>query len=210
MSFTDPARAERFFRQTGFFVRDDFLDPACCQRIRADSALNPGQPARVIRRRTGEQVVAPDKRRVESAEVPIEFRDPIRSRLLALQPAIEKHFKTALTGFEEPGLLHYGAGDFYRLHRDRSDDALGPEFFRRRAISAIAFLNSQAGEPTADSYCGGTLVFYGIVKGRGWEDFGFSFAGRAGLFIAFPADTMHEVQPVTAGRRSTLVTWYYR
>lgn len=210
MSFTSRTPAEQFFRQIGFFVDEKFLEPGYCERIRAESALNPGQPARVVRRRTGETAVDLDKRRVESSELPVGLRDFVRSRFLHLKPAIEKQFKTTLTDFEEPGLLHYREGDFYRLHRDRSDDQQAPEFFRRRCIAAIVFLNTQTEEPIVDSYCGGALVFYGVVKGRGWENYGFPFAGRAGTFIAFPAETLHEVQPVTAGKRSTLVTWYCR
>jgi len=34
-------------------------------------------------------------------------------------------------------------------------------------------------------------------------------APRAGLFVAFPSETAHEVLPVTAGVRDAIVDWFY-
>jgi predicted 2-oxoglutarate/Fe(II)-dependent dioxygenase YbiX len=31
---------------------------------------------------------------------------------------------------------------------------------------------------------------------------------RRGLLVAFPADTVHEVLPVTGGHRDTVVDWF--
>jgi predicted 2-oxoglutarate/Fe(II)-dependent dioxygenase YbiX len=32
---------------------------------------------------------------------------------------------------------------------------------------------------------------------------------RAGMLVAFPSDTPHEVLPVTAGVRDAIVDWFY-
>jgi SM-20-related protein len=197
-----------FFRRVGFFVDEHFLTPDYCEKIRTASTLTEGRPGG-IRRRKGDVVVDASKRQVAQSELPIEMRRFVLSRLLSLKPAIEKHFGTALEGVEDPLLLKYRIGDFYKAHRDRSDDPRTAEFFRQRRVSVVAFINTQTQDEEADSYCGGALVFYGVVKEPKWEDCAFSMTGHAGTLVAFRADTLHEVQPVTAGTRLTIATWYY-
>jgi SM-20-related protein len=198
-----------FFRRLGFFVDARFLDLEACEQIRAQTITGDAQPGSVYAG-TGEFVIDTRIRRVQRAKLFGSPLEELRAKLLSLTPALEAHFQTKLEGVEDPALMTYRVGDFYTVHRDGTDDSDAPEFFRRRHISAIIFLNSEAEEAKEDSYCGGAVVFYGVIRQPGCEKYGIDLNGRAGLLVAFPSDVLHEVEPVTSGERFTIVTWYYR
>jgi SM-20-related protein len=82
--------------------------------------------------------------------------------------------------------------------------------FRRRAISAVVFLNDQCEDAgVAGAFTGGGLTFYGLLADdpRG-QSIGLPIQGRAGQLVAFKTDLVHEVTPVVSGERCTAVTWY--
>jgi predicted 2-oxoglutarate/Fe(II)-dependent dioxygenase YbiX len=72
----------------------------------------------------------------------------------------------------------------------------------------VVFLNRQTEQPESDSFCGGSLVLYGLVGEPDWQDYGFPLTGEAGLLVAFPSSVIHEVEAVTAGERYTIATWF--
>jgi predicted 2-oxoglutarate/Fe(II)-dependent dioxygenase YbiX len=121
-------------------------------------------------------------------------------------PALETHFGTPLAGCETPGFLIYDTGAFFAPHKDTGPD--DPPDIRRRLVSAIVFLNQRSLEPSDDGYDGGTLRFHGLLDGPYWESCPFSFEPDPGMLVAFRSDLLHEVQPVTRGRRFTVVTWF--
>jgi predicted 2-oxoglutarate/Fe(II)-dependent dioxygenase YbiX len=200
--------SHELLRRIGFFVDAEFLDAERVKQIIVKSASGAGQPAGVIS--GGESVVDTTVRLVDEISMPIKMQSYVRSRLDLLKPLLEKHFKTTLQGAEDPVCLAYRAGSFYKPHRDVSSNTHDPEFVRHRSITAIVFLNAETENGAHGSYSGGSVAFYGVMKFPGWEDYGVSLKGREGLLVAFPSDTLHEVQPVTAGTRSTIVTWFYR
>src|SRR5205085_9991991 len=71
----------------------------------------------------------------------------------------------------------------------------------RRRVSIVIFLN-------AGDYEGGALTFYGLVDDPSWKTFGFALEATPGLLVAFPSHVRHEVTPVTAGDRYTVVDWF--
>jgi predicted 2-oxoglutarate/Fe(II)-dependent dioxygenase YbiX len=60
-----------------------------------------------------------------------------------------------------------------------------------------------------EPYQGGDLTFFGLMKTPGAKEYGFPVDMETGLLVAFPSATLHEVSPVTGGKRYTLVTWFF-
>jgi predicted 2-oxoglutarate/Fe(II)-dependent dioxygenase YbiX len=102
--------------------------------------------------------------------------------------------------FTETAILAaIGVGGSHPRHADnrRQDDdgRWVPNHTPHRALSALYYLN--------DGFEGGELVF---------ETVGAIVKPRAGLFVAFPSDErfVHEVPPVTSGRRYSVALWFTR
>jgi len=144
-------------------------------------------------------------RRVSSANVSKSTRSYVKQRLLDIVPELETHFGVPLAGCETPGFLVYDKGAFFAPHRDTGPE--DPPDIRRRVISAIVFLNRQS-TGGLDGYEGGTLRFHGLLDGPQWAACPLPLESEPGMLVAFRSDVLHEVQPVTMGRRFTIVTWF--
>ena len=101
---------------------------------------------------------------------------------------------------EEPVVLRYGKGCFFKRHRDvyeRPENAAG------RRLSLVAFLTGR----DEGAFHGGELRFFlrDAAGGRVYV----RVPGRTGQFVIFAADVEHEVLPVLAGERITLVSWLH-
>ena len=119
--------------------------------------------------------------------------DDVQRTIEAARPHVAEFFGIPLSRDEGPGFLRYTRGGFYRVHRDVAPDV--DEDFPRR-ISVVVFLT------TAGEECeGGSLRLYSPDA--------VDIAPRAGMLVAFPADTPHEVLPVTGGVRDAIVDWFY-
>jgi len=105
--------------------------------------------------------------------------------------------------------LQYLPGDFYCAHRDGTFAPDAPDYFRRRRVSVVIFLNGPSDEPRPNCYGGGRLTFYGLIKEPRFELCGLPLDAQPGMLVAFPADVLHEVRPVLHGERQTIVTWFY-
>ena len=112
-----------------------------------------------------------------------------------------------LAAHEGPTLLMYQPGGFYEPHVDRADNDEGISPSRRR-VSVVIFLNGMNPEPGPGDYAGGALTFYGLVDDPAWRSVGFALDPLPGLLVAFPSHIVHEVRPVTAGDRYTIVDWF--
>jgi SM-20-related protein len=194
-----------FFLQCGFLVRKRFLDPESCRRLIAETSKAPSERGRLVK--AGVDDILDEKtRRVSSASVCKDTRTRVKQRFHEMVPEVEAHFGTPLAGCETPGFLVYDEGAFFAPHRDTGPD--DPSDIRRRRISAIVFLNQQSRERSDDGYGGGTLRFHGLFDGPNWAACAFSLEPDPGMLVAFRSDVLHEVQPVTFGRRFTVVTWF--
>jgi predicted 2-oxoglutarate/Fe(II)-dependent dioxygenase YbiX len=136
-----------------------------------------------------------DFRRSQWREVPRSCEALVASRLLAIAPGLARHFGR-LHGFEGPNVLRYRSGAFFRPHQDERYPASTTPFRRRRITLAVA-LNDVG-------FDGGVLRLHGL------DPVGpIDVSPTAGRFVAFPADTIHEVSPIYGGDRYTLVAWMY-
>ncbi len=108
-----------------------------------------------------------------------------------IMPEIQRAFHYRATRFEGFKIACYDAANrgFFRAHRDN----LSPSTAHRRFALTLN-LN--------DNYQGGHLVFPEFGPHR--------YRPPAGDAIAFSSSFLHEVQPVTQGRRFTLLSFLYR
>ncbi len=102
------------------------------------------------------------------------------------------------------GFLRYETGGFYRPHRDWAPDGPWPGAARRR-VAVVLFLNgSTAGDGKAGAFDGGALRLIQDDPGQTVV----TVEPKAGMLVAFRADTLHEVARVDRGTRDAVVDWY--
>ena len=193
------------FELCGFFVQRQFLDRESCRLLMAEMSEARSERGRLVKAGIDE-ILDDSLRRVAAAVVCKATRRRVKQRFFELAPGLEAHFGTRLAGCETPGFLIYDVGAFFAPHRDTGPD--DPPDIRRRLVSAIVFLNQPSIGPLNEGYQGGTLRFYGLLDGPHWNACPLPFEHEAGMLVAFRSDVLHEVQPVTVGRRFTLVTWF--
>lgn len=124
--------------------------------------------------------------------VPPSCEPLIAARLLAVARGLERELGP-FRGFEGPNIVRYRSGDFLRRHCDE-DPA---KRLYRRKVAIIAFLNDRGFE-------GGVLRVHPPNGGSPRD-----IVPAAGRFVAFPAETMHEVTPIRGGNRYVLVAWLH-
>ncbi len=192
----------------GLFVRRGFLSREACRQIREEMARAARQPAMIRPIGRPDGVVDEKTRRTGIADVSPQITTLIEAQLRTIQPILEEHFRVQTTAWQRPQFYIYEPGDFFSAHRDSDTDPEAPDWVRKRQFSVSIFLNDIDGGEDDESYGGGTLVFYGHRGDRPGNGFGIPLESEAGMFVAFPSDWIHEVQPITSGRRYSIVTWF--
>jgi predicted 2-oxoglutarate/Fe(II)-dependent dioxygenase YbiX len=190
--------AADFFAALGFFVRRGFLDAETCARLRDEVRAAPSSPA-TVRADARSYDVDRSTRSTDWAEIAPSSVEDIEQKLAAAMPDVARQYGVPLTGIQPLQFLVYRQGDFFQRHRDRGD-ADAPEFSRSRRVAAVVFLN--------DEYRGGHLTLYGLFDQPKGDDLGFPLEAEEGLLVTFPSDVTHEVRPIEAGERYTVVTWF--
>jgi predicted 2-oxoglutarate/Fe(II)-dependent dioxygenase YbiX len=155
------------------------------------------QPSPGTALRVDEQV-----RRAWEIELPDRLHDAIVARIRALHGRLEQHFSVRLAPCDAVAALRYPRGAFYRTHRD-APPAPNRHGLHRRAVSIVIFVNSGDPHPAA-SFAGGQLWLYEVPD---LADGICAISPLAGTLVAFRSSQLHEVRPVTAGERLTLVSW---
>ena len=196
-----------FFKNFGIYAEPNFLDGEACRRLIAELEGGGRAPAQVYKDHYAREVDEQARRTVRVA-APAAVTSELKARLSGRKAALEESFGFALGDCEEPEFLVYGPGDFFRPHHDAAPRGQVHEYLKRRLVSAVLFLNGQTAEPSPGSFCGGSLVFYGLIKDARATQLGFQLEAQPGLLVAFPSDTLHEVTPVTHGQRYSVVTWF--
>jgi len=196
------------FTALGFFTGRSFLDSETCRRLRQTVRSARANPIGVRDDESGHEDVDRSSRRTGLAPVAPEAAELVERRLEALMPDVSRHYDVSLTGLQPLQFLVYREGDFFRPHSDGSDRDDAPAYLRGRRVAAVVFLNGEGDPATSDSYRGGALTFYGLFEQPEADRLSFPLRGEEGLLITFPADVVHEVRPVEAGERYTVVTWF--
>jgi predicted 2-oxoglutarate/Fe(II)-dependent dioxygenase YbiX len=193
----------------GLFVRRGFLSAESCRQIRGEMAAAARVPAMIRPLGQVDGVLDERTRRTGVATVSAATTAMVEERLRATQPALEEYFKVRLSGWQRLQFYIYEEGNFFAAHRDKDDaDPVSPDWVKARQLSISIFLNDTRGGLDGETYGGGALVFYGRRGDASGAGFKIPLESEEGLFVAFRSDWIHEVQPVTSGRRYTIVTWF--
>src|SRR5262245_46328795 len=196
-----------FFTRFGFLVEPGFLDPDMCSRLRAAIRAATVAPAE-IRVRGAEYAVDERIRRVDWADVSRPQRELVEPRLAEIKPRLEAHFRLSLSHWQTPQFLLYRGGSFYAPHRDSNTAPDADPVVRERRVSVSIFLNRQSSDLAPETFGGGELTFYRLIDGVRGRDVGLPLICEEGLLVAFRADVLHSVEPVTHGVRYAVVTWF--
>ena len=182
------------------FLLRNFLDADACANLRAELNSSPTTQAPVYIEGT-EGTIHENIRKTTSLHPSVETKSQIHQRLFSQKSALETHFRMNLNDCEPPQFLRYEKGDFFVRHQDGNTHQLDFDHLRVRRISIVVFLNDFSVEPEANCYSGGLLQFYDQQDTYG-------LPGETGLLVAFTAETLHEVSPVTCGERFTIISWF--
>lgn len=198
------------------YLDSEFLDARTCGEIIGELANVPHNPATVYGSSASGAVDEAVRKTIRLAPS-VQTVDYITSKLVEARKAIAAHFGIDLTKHEEPQFLRYQVGDFFVAHQDGNTGLMLSERELFRKVSVIIFLNRQSDDVSSgnadsdyylapDSYTGGSLVF---TEWRANRECGqYALAAQPGTLVAFPAETTHEVTPVTSGQRYSIVSWY--
>jgi PKHD-type hydroxylase len=115
-----------------------------------------------------------------------------------LQAVNEAHFQLSLQAIEVAQLSRYDVGDRFPPHTDFG------------FLHATRQLSMTVQLSPSDAYAGGDLTFltgrYGEAEAR-WDEVVGTASRAQGSVTVFPAHLAHQVAPVTAGERWSLVVW---
>lgn len=189
------------------FAQRNFLAAEMCRDLIEEAHSAPTTRAPVYIKGSDE-VIHETIRKTTSFHPSDETLNRIHQLILAQKSAIEAHFGQSLTDCEQPQFLRYEPGDFFVRHQDGNTDVLEFDHLRIRRISVIVFLNDHGAEPQEHCYSGGALNLYDKDNMPPDGPAPVPVFGETGLLIAFTAETMHEVAPVTSGERFTIITWF--
>jgi SM-20-related protein len=198
--------APNFFARLGLFVVPNFLSHDSCAKLRSALASGDWKPASVAE--GGQDSYDEEYRKTKQHTIDDASKNEMHERFLSIRAQLESHFRMPLSGCQAPKFLSYSVGEFFRVHADTADDMDLQEEIKARKVSAVVFINRNSHEGP-ETYSGGALVFYGLFPDDPqFRSRGFPLQPQEGLLIAFPSRMMHEVQPVTRGKRYSMVTWY--
>ncbi len=194
-----------FFSKLGVFVQPNFLDSETCARLRGELNDSSRTPSKVIKADGRPQVDLKQRpaKKITSSNSRIEWAG---QRLVQVQPELEKHFSQPIRGFEPPQFLVYQEGDFHVPHLDKYSNPQEPSYVKSRLFTVVIFLNEERTSPKGASFGGGALNLYGILEEPQGKKFGLPLFSEEGLLVAFPISVVHEVTPITHGKRYCIVS----
>jgi SM-20-related protein len=181
------------------FIAADVLDASACRRVQAAMDAGVTEEAEILDE--GFEVQA-DVRRAAQIDIDETVLAMVEATLDGMRVPIALFYGLALQSREGASVLRYETGGFYKPHVDRAHVPSWP-LTERRQITVVLFLESSREAEPAGGFQGGIL--------RLFPDDGepIDVIPKGGTLVAFPAEMQHEVTPVTAGRRDTIVDWFY-
>jgi SM-20-related protein len=202
-----------FFVDQGIvFAQENFFSPAEIDDLHRQIAQLDVKMAPVFRDNGGQQLNTHD-RKTEQFDTPQALRHFVADRLYLLKNRFESFFQVQLSGTEPPGFLRYLPGYFFRPHRDWQPElTANPNLSDRspRQVSVIILLSTHVqANPGPGAYSGGDLVFYLPTQALKHKLIGMPLSPPVGTLIAFRSDLTHEVKPILAGERLSIVSWLY-
>ncbi|PYS74366.1 MAG: 2OG-Fe(II) oxygenase [Acidobacteria bacterium] len=182
------------------------FDASDCTEIILDLERSPDHKAPVYGASGMTGAVDERVRKVAQLLPSPETVERVRQKLLEMRDGVSAYFGITLTSCEDPQFLRYRAGDFFVAHQDGNTGLIQTSREQSRKVSLVIFLNRQSTLPETGSYGGGSLVFTEWHPAR--RQGKYELTGEAGMLVAFPSETTHEVTPVEWGERYSIVSWY--
>jgi peroxiredoxin/predicted 2-oxoglutarate/Fe(II)-dependent dioxygenase YbiX len=187
--------AQMAARQAPALLIPNVLNPEFCQYLIKLHEADGGEPSGFMREVNGKTTLVLDdkfKKRRDFVLTDTKLLEHVNNQVIRrIKPEIEKAFQFKITRFERYLIACYEAQDqgFFRRHRDNTTKGTA---HRRFAMT----LNLNTGE-----YEGGHLWFpeYGSQLYR----------PQVGEAIIFSCSLLHEVTPITQGRRFALLSFFY-
>jgi SM-20-related protein len=195
-------------RALGLFLSEDFLASGVCRSLCVEAETGDSEAAAIV---SGTDVVVdPSVRRAECFDITeARLREEVHRQLDAVLPRLAAHYGVALSGYEAPQVVRYPTGGFYRPHKDSDDRSHGSADAYRRKVSCVVFLNGSGRSARDTGFAGGALAFFRLAEPPTSENCKTFLYPEPNLLVAFKSEVYHEVLPVMAGFRWTLVTWFY-
>lgn len=202
-----------------FLLIEGFLSPESCADM-ADYTFHERENERAKVKRNLQGVVVPeleeDIRKTAIYKLPEPLLEGYHLSFTHHQKRIEDYFRTPLTTGTEVQALEYTRGGFYIKHADDSNELVNDagetvgfvQVAPERKITTVLFATSHAAHDGEDMHFdGGELVFNYLHDADGTP---VRLTPKAGDMLVFPSNPIysHEVLPVTAGYRLTLVQWH--
>lgn len=130
----------------------------------------------------------------------------LRGKVNEIVPRMRRHFAAELELLEPPAFCTYGSGGFLSVHKDAIEGVECPGFGIRTA-ACIIYLSTESTEAGEGFHQGGSLVLYDLVPGREEQLYGLALPAQAGLLVSFRCGLNHEVRPVAAGVRYSIMSF---
>jgi predicted 2-oxoglutarate/Fe(II)-dependent dioxygenase YbiX len=135
----------------------------------------------------------------------------VHERLWEVVPQLAHGYGCEVAELSAITALTYGPGDHFAAHSDGGVDTDAEQEVSevaRRRLSLVVALND--GASAQAQFGGGELRFYPHTTPGAQPDPTEEIVdvrSRPGLLIAFPSPMVHQVMPVTSGRRYSLALW---
>jgi len=199
--------ALEFFNKLGVFTQKEFLNQEERRQICDEMRLSRSSAAKVVDA-SGQSQLKEGVRRTQSSLVSDATTNSVREKINRLKASLEAHFALQVGLCEEPQFLVYKVGDYFQAHQDKGEEPGKPEYVRQRQLTVVVFLNTEQISDSEYNHSGGSLTLYGLMSDPKWSKFGFKITAEPGALVAFRADLFHEVTPITAGERYSIVSWF--
>jgi predicted 2-oxoglutarate/Fe(II)-dependent dioxygenase YbiX len=179
------------------YVEENFLIASECASVCKEMRESVKTEAATYNQSANSERIDHRVRKTQYCTISNKSHITINNRIKEKKTALEEFFNTSLDdSFEPPKYLFYGEGAFFSPH---TDDQLN------RKINITINLNDK--EAAAQlGYEGGALQLYGLIKNGAFSNRGVAAPSSAGCLIAYPVDIVHEVTPVIAGSRFSIVS----
>lgn len=202
-----------------YLLIENALPPAACRKIAAYCRnASEAEAARIKSLRLGvvDPAVNETIRKTAIHALPDALLEDYHRAFALHQETIESFFHIALTTATTVQALEYTEGAFYIKHADDSNELLDDlgetagfiQVAPQRKITTVLFATSHSDtEGDSEHFSGGELRFNYLYDAEGDP---VTLRPRAGDMVVFPSNPLfsHEVLPVKAGYRLSLVQWH--
>lgn len=191
------------FTANGILVVPAFLTPEMCAQVRHEMRIGTSQKAGLyvpLANRRDDEI-----RKTKTIQISRQGVFFITYQLMNFRPILERFFQESWLGCQVPQFLHYTTGDFFERHLDEINNPQTIDYERK--LTVLLFLN--APDLAEEPFEGGQLLFFDLHDERGQTLSPHILPIQTGMLVAFLPHLHHEVTPIIAGQRYSVVTWFY-